>query len=620
MVHSTPLPFLIDSPSSSTLLLTASQYANKAWTTACGWECDEVLGLTCAFLQGECTDLKVTAAFTKDLKEVGYATMKVTNYRKDGTLFSATVHVFPVYDTVSPTGADGDDPVLTHFATVLEDMETVSLEQAQRMVPESVAHCLAPAADRLPSLNSSVKLVGVDRRLQSRKCEVEYVLTADRFELIGATVRLSDLLRLMLGSLEAMVLTDSQGRILHVNKPWRKLCGYSLSDVEGRSCAILQGPMTDLLAVRRCEQVYRKEGRPASMTVANYRKDGLMFNNCVTIVPIRGGYLHGEVTHYCALLQAVAVDRTVPTSAARSGEPFLDLTVDPEMVVGELDAVLSGVFKRNRERDPDTWSEDVERDVFDTERVGVAGRDVNYFECEEDEEEEEDLTLRHMPFAMATQSQPQSQAVKEACAPSSGKMVVEGEADNQTVDTRYGGGGSMVSGATDGAHTFVSAHSSSSIKSSGSTVVLYKESDSRARRSSDSHPSSDTDTKDFPQDTTGPLKSLECGPRKHLTITLPSKMDSHSYSSSDSSSDASGSTGPASSGSDDTLSTVGMRKQSFSPSGSSTTLDSCPAEPSRQLARKRSTGSVCGGGGGSKSLVEQVALTRLSDVNSPASS
>lgn len=43
----------------SKLLLTSCQapfyieHANKAWSNECGWESDEVLGLTCAFLQGE---------------------------------------------------------------------------------------------------------------------------------------------------------------------------------------------------------------------------------------------------------------------------------------------------------------------------------------------------------------------------------------------------------------------------------------------------------------------------------------------------------------------------------------------------------------------------------------
>ena len=615
---------------------------------------------------------------------MGYGTMKITNYRKNGSLFSATVHVFPVYDTVSPTGADGDDPVLTHFATVLEDIQAVAVEDALRLVPESVAHCLS-VADRLPALNGSIPLPP-DRRMQSLKCEVEYKLTSDRFKLIGATVRLSDLLRLMLGSVEAMVLTDSQGRILHVNKAWRKLCGYSLSDVEGRTCALLQGPMTDLLAVRRCEQVFRKEGRPASMTVANYRKDGLLFNNFVTIVPIRGGYLHGDVTHYCALLQATDPITNRPIAPPVFDEPFLDLTVDPALVAGELDtaialSALSTVFKRNRGRDSDTWSEDVEPDVDGVEGVdGVGGdrlRDVNYFECEEDEEEEEDLTLRHMPFALtvaAGSKGPALQVVGGLSIPLTGKvlstsmkMEVEGEGDTHTVDTRYGGGGSLVSGATDhssSASTFVSSHSNSSSKSSGSTVVLYKESDGRplVRRalSGDPHSSSHSSSgkgrdtgKDGKDTNLGKGKEsggdgkvegkvegkggMDSGLRKSLTITLPSKLDSAQtpgYSSATDSSSSSGcSSGPASSGSDDSLSTVGMRKQCFlghsssgGRGGSSSVETACASDqdlPSSRLlpARKRSArdGAVgCGGGGGG--LLSEEGRARLSDVNSPASS
>jgi hypothetical protein len=45
------LPFL--KPSTHLSSLSSLQYTNKAWTDECGWESHEVLGLTCAFLQGE---------------------------------------------------------------------------------------------------------------------------------------------------------------------------------------------------------------------------------------------------------------------------------------------------------------------------------------------------------------------------------------------------------------------------------------------------------------------------------------------------------------------------------------------------------------------------------------
>jgi hypothetical protein len=41
------------------------KHTNKAWSLECGWENHEVSGLTCAFLQGELTDVKTAAAFTK---------------------------------------------------------------------------------------------------------------------------------------------------------------------------------------------------------------------------------------------------------------------------------------------------------------------------------------------------------------------------------------------------------------------------------------------------------------------------------------------------------------------------------------------------------------------------
>lgn len=64
------------------------------------------------------TDIKTAAAFTKDVKEVGYGTMRINNYRKNGEVFNASITVFPIYDSVIA----GEVPVLTHFATLLNDV------------------------------------------------------------------------------------------------------------------------------------------------------------------------------------------------------------------------------------------------------------------------------------------------------------------------------------------------------------------------------------------------------------------------------------------------------------------------------------------------------------------
>ena len=70
------------------------------------------------FLYCQFTDIKTAAAFTKDVKEVGYGTMRINNYRKNGEVFNASITVFPIYDSVIA----GEVPVLTHFATLLNDV------------------------------------------------------------------------------------------------------------------------------------------------------------------------------------------------------------------------------------------------------------------------------------------------------------------------------------------------------------------------------------------------------------------------------------------------------------------------------------------------------------------
>jgi hypothetical protein len=77
----------------------------------------------------------VTDAFMLDLKEVGYGRMRVSNYKKDGTVFEVTISVFPVFDSTAPNNNTnngnkgmmmkdgGDSAVLTHLASILTDVK-----------------------------------------------------------------------------------------------------------------------------------------------------------------------------------------------------------------------------------------------------------------------------------------------------------------------------------------------------------------------------------------------------------------------------------------------------------------------------------------------------------------
>jgi hypothetical protein len=115
--------------------------------------------------------LKTAAAFTKDIKEVGYGNMRVHNYRKNGERYVATVTVFPVFDSIAPTGPDSDVPVLTHFATVLSEFSVDSSEEPTAMIPGCVSQYIS--SNLTPMGPRGAPTPKIDRRTQSRKFDAK---------------------------------------------------------------------------------------------------------------------------------------------------------------------------------------------------------------------------------------------------------------------------------------------------------------------------------------------------------------------------------------------------------------------------------------------------------------
>lgn len=71
------------------------QYANKAWTKACGWSAEEVVGLDLKFLQGEGTDSSSIKTFMRNLQSPQNP-LKVVNYKKEGNLLFNELESYPL--------------------------------------------------------------------------------------------------------------------------------------------------------------------------------------------------------------------------------------------------------------------------------------------------------------------------------------------------------------------------------------------------------------------------------------------------------------------------------------------------------------------------------------------
>jgi PAS domain S-box-containing protein len=83
--------------------------------------------------------------------------------------------------------------------------------------------------------------------------------------------------------------------IIYCNPAFEKITGYSQEEVIGRNCRFLQGMDTDPQAVETIRQAVRT-GQECQVVLKNYRKDGTLFWNDLTISPVRDA--SGVVTHF----------------------------------------------------------------------------------------------------------------------------------------------------------------------------------------------------------------------------------------------------------------------------------------------------------------------------------
>lgn len=95
-----------------------------------------------------------------------------------------------------------------------------------------------------------------------------------------------------------IVISDARqpnNPIIYCNPAFLEITGYSHQEVIGRNCRFLQGSDTDPLAIEKIRQSIRAE-QGCQVVLQNYRKDGRLFWNDLTISPVRDA--SGVVTHF----------------------------------------------------------------------------------------------------------------------------------------------------------------------------------------------------------------------------------------------------------------------------------------------------------------------------------
>ncbi|MFA9417138.1 PAS domain S-box protein [Natrinema sp. HArc-T2] len=90
--------------------------------------------------------------------------------------------------------------------------------------------------------------------------------------------------------------------LLYVNEGFEEVTGYSAAEAVGRNCRFLQGPETRTEPVDEMRAAIGAD-EPITVELKNYRADGTVFWNRVTIAPIRDD--EGTVTNYVGFQEDV---------------------------------------------------------------------------------------------------------------------------------------------------------------------------------------------------------------------------------------------------------------------------------------------------------------------------
>lgn len=105
---------------------------------------------------------------------------------------------------------------------------------------------------------------------------------------------------------DGVIITDatrSDQPVLYVNPAFERMTGYSSDEVVGKNCRFLQGDdrsQPERAKLRRA----MSDGLPCSVVLRNYRKDGTLFWNELSLSPVRDR--SGKTTHFIGIQKDVS--------------------------------------------------------------------------------------------------------------------------------------------------------------------------------------------------------------------------------------------------------------------------------------------------------------------------
>lgn len=229
-------------------------------------------------------DCSTDAIFVKD-NEGRYVLYNREAARERGcvpedVLWKTDLDLFPAEQAAQLSAKDEEIKVLGMPLTYEEILSTVEGDRT----------FLTTKGPLIDHAGKTIGLFGIARDITERKqAEEQLRIAAVAFD-----------------SHEAMMVTDSNGKILQVNRTFSMVTGYSPEEVIGRSPAILKSGRQDAAFYRNLWEAAKHEGHWQG-EIWNRRKDGGIYPEWLSISAIRNP--SGELSHFIASFSDISAPR-----------------------------------------------------------------------------------------------------------------------------------------------------------------------------------------------------------------------------------------------------------------------------------------------------------------------
>ncbi|HET9484245.1 MAG TPA: EAL domain-containing protein, partial [Xanthomonadales bacterium] len=252
--------------------------------------------------------------------------------------------------------ADASDGLLVIGADGIVRFANPALDPMIGRSPEQLEDRPVPRELDVVADNAEIRLDGPEPKILDVKVgntvwdgeDARILALRDVTESRHTSERLRVLERAIQSTVNGIVITDARQPdipIIFVNRAFEAVTGYARADVLGRNCRFLQGEDRDQAELVQVRDALRGQ-RECEVVVRNYRRDGTLFWNHLSIAPVRDE--REEVTHFVGVINDLTDRRRYEAELAymASHDPVTGLprfAVLEEYLKGELpDAQASG--------------------------------------------------------------------------------------------------------------------------------------------------------------------------------------------------------------------------------------------------------------------------------------